>query len=76
MEKHELRRASYELLVTAWKLKSTSWNSRVQIHMFILVNPRVASLNYELQVHIHELRFQILARAFNLPTRGFNLNLQ
>ena len=38
--------------------------------MFILVNPRVASLNYELQFHIHELRFQILARAFNLLTRA------
>ena len=30
------RAASYELLVTSWKLKSMSWNSkvRVQIHEF------------------------------------------
>ena len=45
MEKHELQSASYELLVTGWKLKSTSWNSQLQIHEFSLVNPQVASLN-------------------------------
>ena len=37
------------------------------------MNPRVASLNLRVQVHIRELRVQILTRAFNCPTRGFIL---
>ena len=52
MVKHELRVASYELLVTNWKLKSKSWNSdvRVQIHELYTLwvtssNSRVTRIN-------------------------------
>ena len=33
MVKHELRVASYDLLVTSWKLKSMSWNSNMQVQI-------------------------------------------
>ena len=54
----ETRVASYELLVTSWKLKNMNWNSNVQVLIHVLQtkyyefksislssNPRVASSN-------------------------------
>ena len=75
MVKHELRVASCELLVTCWKLKSASWDSKVwvqihelqvQLYEFRLqmhkLRVQIHELRveiYELRVQIHELRFQI-----------------
>ena len=56
MVKHELRVASYELLVTSSKLKSSSWNSKVRVEIQIH-ELRVGI--YELQVGIHELQVRI-----------------
>ena len=43
--KHELGVASYELLVTIWKFKSASWNSKVRVQI------------QELQVQIQDFKF-------------------
>ena len=58
--KHELGVVSYKLLITSWKLNSTSSNSkvRVQVHKLWSSNP---------WVQIHELRVQIhrIPESFN-----------
>ena len=64
--KHELGVVSYKLLITSWKLNSTSSNSkvRVQVHKLWSSNPWVQIHElwvqiYELQVPIPEVRVQI-----------------
>ena len=43
----------HELLVRSWKLKSTSWNSEVRVHIH-----QFWVQIYELRVQIHELDFK------------------
>ena len=47
LKKLQLRVASYELLVTRWKLNNRGWNSKVQVQIF----------KSELRVQIHKFKF-------------------